>query len=152
MTRAFQFLRRLVDRQDGTAMIETAIVAPVLVMMSIGTFEASAMVARQSELQSSAEQAVEIAMAVVPDTPSELTQVERTLETSSGLSDARVVLKFQYRCGSSTTVSDTAPSCSDDSLNTYISIVMTDEYQPVWTELGVSKSFEYRVARTVQIS
>ena len=152
MNRTFGFFRRLVASDKGTALIETAIIAPVLIMMSIGTFEASAMVARQSELQSSAEQAVEIAMAVVPDTESELTQVERTLETSSGLSDARVVLKFQYRCGSSTTLSDIEPSCSEDSLNTYISIEMTDEYQPIWTELGVSQSFEYRVARTVQIS
>lgn len=145
-------IRRLRACDRGTALIETAIVAPVLIMMSIGTFEASAMVARQSELQSSAEQAVEIALAVIPDTQSELTQVERTLESSSGLSDARVVLKFQYRCGSAETLSDTMPSCSEDSLNTYIAIDMSDEYQPIWTSWGVSKSFEYRVLRTVQIS
>ena len=146
------FLHRLASREDGTALIETAIVAPVLIMLALGTFEVSAMVARQSELQSSAEQATEIALAVVPDTAAEIDQLKTTLEESSGLSAARITLKLQYRCGSNPTLSDEVPACSDDSLNTYISIAMTDEYQPVWTQFGFAKSFEYAVNRTVQIS
>jgi len=144
-------LRRLASREDGTALIETAIIAPVLLLMAVGTFEASAMVARQSELQSSAEQATEIALAVVPDTQAELDQIKTTLQESSGLSAARVTLKFQYRCDTGA-IQDTPPSCTEDSLSTYISIAMTDEYQPVWTQFGFSRSIEYAVDRTVQIS
>lgn len=152
MTTLRTFLARIAADQNGTTVIETAVVAPVLVIMAIGTFETSAMVARQSELQSSAEQATEIALAIVPDTQVELMQIEDKLETSSGLSDARVSIKFQYRCGSSTTVSDTAPTCTEDSLSTYIWVRMTEEYQPVWTEWGFGESFEYEVERTVQVS
>lgn len=149
--RIANFLRRLGGSRDGTALIETAVVAPVLIVLSVGAFETSAMVARQSELQSSAEQATEIALAVVPDTTAELAQVKEKLKTSSGLPDARVELQFKYRCAAGT-LSATPPSCSEDSLNTYISMHLSDEYQPVWTEWGFGESFEYHVRRTVQIS
>ena len=151
MIRGEGFLRRLGLRQDGTAMIETAIVAPVLILLSIGTFETSAMVARQSELQSSAEQATEIALAVVPDTQAELDKIKEVLRQSSELGEARVNANFKYRCGSAA-ISTTLPACSEDSLNTYIAIELTDEYEPVWTQWGFGTSFEYRVARTVQVS
>jgi Flp pilus assembly protein TadG len=145
------FLRRLVQDVRGTALIETAIVAPVLIMMAIGTFETSRMVARQSELQSSAEQATEIALAIVPDTPTELQQIKQKLMDSSGLSSARVSVTLKYRCGTGA-VQTTAPACSEDSLNKYIAIDLSDEYQPIWTQYGFAKSFEFHVNRTVQIS
>lgn len=148
---AIPFISALWRDRQGTSLIETAIVAPVLVMMAVGTFETSAMVARQSELQSSAEQASEIALAITPDTAAELLEVERKLETSSRLSDARVTVKFQYRCASGA-ITDAKPTCTDESLSTYIAIQMTDEYQPVWTNWGFGQSIEYDVSRSVQIS
>jgi len=145
------FVRRFASCERGTTLIETAILAPVLIMMSIGGFEISRMVARQSELQSSAEQATEIALAVVPDTAAERAAIKNKLMESSGLGAARVQVVSKYRCGAGAVVS-TAPTCSEDSLNTYISISLSDEYQPVWTQWGFAKSFEYHVTRTVQIS
>lgn len=152
MTGLTTFLRQLGRGEEGTALIETALVAPILILLAIGTFEASAMVARQSELQSTAEQATEIALAVVPDTVEERNEIKAILMESSGLSHARIDLRPKYRCGSESTLRDTPPSCSEESLSTYISIEITDEYQPVWSKLGVSKSFDYEVNRTVQIS
>lgn len=144
-------LRALLRQTDGTALIETAILAPVLIIMSIGTFEASRMVARQSELQSSAEQATEIALAIVPDTVTELNQVKAKLMESSRLGEARIQLTFKYRCGEGT-LQTVEPSCSEDSLATYIAMDISDEYQPVWTNWGLGRSFEYHLDRTVQIS
>ena len=58
-----------------------------------------------------------------------------------------------YRCGTGELVlGATPPTCSEDSLNTFIAIDLTAEYQPVWTSWGFGKSFEYHVARSVQIS
>ena len=145
--------RRLAANQDGAMLIETALVAPVLIVLAIGTFEASAMVSRQSELQSAAEQAVEIALAVVPDTQAERDAIKAEIMESTGLGEARVKVDPMYRCGTGDLVmGDTPPTCSEDSLNTYISIDLTAEYQPVWTSWGFSKSFEYHVNRSVQIS
>lgn len=151
MTGLGNTLRQLLRHTGGTALIETAIVAPVLIVMSIGTFETSRMVARQSELQSSAEQATEIALAIIPDTETELGQVKSKLMASSKLSEARVVLNFKYRCAAGA-LETVKPSCSEDSLATYISMELSDEYQPVWTNWGFGKSFEYHLRRTVQIS
>jgi Flp pilus assembly protein TadG len=151
--RARNLLLRLSRCENGTALIETALVAPTLIMLAIGGFEASAMVARQSELQSSAEQASEIALAVVPDTQAERDQIKAQIMESTGLGDARVKVDPMYRCGTGELVSgSTAPACSEDSLNTFISIDLTAEYQPVWTSWGFGRSFEYHVNRMVQIS
>ena len=149
---AFSILRACLRDDRGTALIETAVVAPVLIVLAIGTFETSSMVARQSELQSAAEQAVEIALATAPDTQAELNAIKAKVEESTGLNDARVQIKFQYRCGAATTVSDVAPSCSEDALNTYFALAISDEYQPTWTNWGFGQSIEYAVNRTVQVS
>lgn len=149
--RLLRNFRALFAHTEGTALIETAIVAPVLIMMSVGVFETSRMVARQSELQSTAEQATEITLATLPKSQSDLDKVKAKMMASSGLGAARITLQFKYRCGSGT-LGTTKPSCSDDSLNTYISMALSDEYQPIWTEWGFAKSFEYHVNRTVQIS
>ena len=153
MTHLSHFMRRLAAGEDGTMLIETAFVAPVLIMLAVGTFEASAMVSRQSELQSAAEQAVEIALAVVPDTQAERDAIKTEIMNSTGLGDARVKVDPMYRCGTGDLVTgSTPPTCSEDSLNTFISIDLTAEYQPVWTSWGFGKSFEYHVNRSVQIS
>ena len=59
--------RTLLRDARGSMAIETAIVAPVLAMLSVGGFEVSAMVARQTELQSAASEAEGIALAASPD-------------------------------------------------------------------------------------
>ena len=48
---------RLRRDATGAMAIETAIVAPVLVLMAFGSFQVSSMVARQTELQSAAAEA-----------------------------------------------------------------------------------------------
>jgi hypothetical protein len=151
--RESSLIKRIAACENGTMLIETAFVAPVLIMLAIGAFETSAMVARQSELQSAAEQAVEIALAVVPDTQAERDQIKSQIIKSTGLGEARVKVDPMYRCGTGELVlGATPPTCSEESLNTFIAIDLTAEYQPVWTSWGFGKSFEYHVARSVQIS
>lgn len=145
-------LARLGRDNRGAALIETAVLAPALIVMSVGGFEVSAIVARQSELQSTAEQATEIALAVSPETEAELNQIEDVLEDSSNLADAKVTLSYKYRCGTGTAVTTTLPSCTEEELSTYIAIEMTDSYEPVWTQWGFGEGLQYQVNRTVQIS
>ena len=51
------FLPKLKRDERGAMMIETAIVAPVLILMSMGAFQVSQVVARQTELQNAAAEA-----------------------------------------------------------------------------------------------
>ncbi|NCU11657.1 MAG: pilus assembly protein, partial [Sphingomonadaceae bacterium] len=62
-----QLLGRLHRESDGAMVIETALVAPVLVLLSLGAFQISGVIARQTELQSAASEAAAIALASPPD-------------------------------------------------------------------------------------
>jgi len=148
-------LVRLLRDQRGTMVIETAIVAPVLIVLSIGGFEVSAMVARQSELQSAAAEAVAIVMAATPDTQTEIDQIEAVVEESSGIPEDDVAFVMKYRCGTTDSLTETLPApsdCAEDTVSTFIVITMTDTYEPVWTHYGISEPVEYNVVRSVQIS
>ena len=63
MTMFIAYLRR--DAR-GSVAIETAIVAPVLVLLALGTFDVSQMVSRQDDLQSAAAEAEAIVQASPP--------------------------------------------------------------------------------------
>lgn len=146
------WLRTFARDTRGAALIETAVLAPTLIVMCVGGFEVSAMVARQSELQSSAELATEIALATSPESDAELETIEDILEDSSNLADAQVTLMYKYRCGIAATLTTSLPVCTEDALSTYIAIEMTDQYEPVWTQWGIGEELVYQVNRTVQIS
>ena len=137
----------------GTMAIETAIVAPVLILLSLGGFEASSMVARQSELQSAAAEAVAIVMAASPETQTEIDQIEAVVEGSSGLPEANVTFELRYRCGTAEALITDTSTCADDKLlSTIIVITMSDSYDPFWTQYGFGEGLEYYLERTVQVS
>jgi Flp pilus assembly protein TadG len=122
---------------SGSMAIETAVVAPILVLLSIGGFEASTMVARQSELQSAAAEATSIVLATIPETQEEIDDIADVVRASSGLDEESVTLSRVYRCGTATDMIANASSCTNtDLLSTYIRIVMTDSYTPQWTHFG----------------
>jgi len=56
MTAARKLLARLARDERGAMLIETAFIAPVLILMSLGAFQVSQVVARQTELQEAAAQ------------------------------------------------------------------------------------------------
>ena len=64
-------LALLVRDDRGSMAIETAFVAPVLLLLSLGGFEVSQMVAGQTELQSAAAEAAAVVRAVAPETTGE---------------------------------------------------------------------------------
>ena len=151
--------RALLRDSRGTMVIETAIVAPVLIILSLGAFEASTMVTRQSELQSAAAEAVAIVMAATPETQTQVDQIEAVVENSSGIPEDNVTFAIKIRCGTTETfvdktdlASDTT-TCGDQDLQSwYLQITMTDTYEPVWTQFGIGSAIEFHVDRTVQLS
>jgi len=140
----------------GTITIETAIVAPVLVLLGLGSFDVSQMVSRQSDLQSAAAEAEAIVQAAVPTDATARGKVRDVLKSSidpddTNPNDTETVTEI-YRCG--TGAYQTAlPTCATGSkLSTYIKIVLTNSYTPNWTSFGVGHRIDYSVVRTVQIS
>jgi len=146
------FLSRLQGQQDGSVAIEVAIVAPVLLLLSLGGFDASSMVARQTELQSAAAEAAAIVQAVPPTDEAGRNTVRDVLKVSTGLTDDDVSVVEIYRCGTSTDYVTTNSCTTGEHVSKFIQATLTDTYNPVWTNFGIGGSIDYNVVRTVQIS
>lgn len=149
--RALLSLRQLARNQRGTVMIETAIVAPVLIMMSLGAFQVSQIVARQTELQEAASEAAGIALASAPETSAERTTLKGIIVASTGLTDAQVSVTEKFRCGTATTYVDSASSCVGVKAANYLLIQLDDTYTPIWANWGVGGNLNFNVNRYVMV-
>ena len=156
MTMSVNFLSQLRHQTRGSVVIETAIVAPILILLSLGTFDAGRMVARQNELQGAAAEAEAIVQAAVPTDSGARDEVRNALLASLNPGNAHpsttVSVAEIYRC---TTNADfvTANNCADTAqMSTFIKITLTDRYTPQWTSFGIGAPVNYRVVRMVQTS
>lgn len=147
-----QLLSLLRDDREGAMVIETAIVAPVLVLMSLGAFQISGIVARQTELQSAAAEGAAIALASTPDTTAKQAVLKNVLMASTGLPADKVSVGVRYRCDSAITLNTTATSCSSGQVrSSYVRIQLNDTYTPSWTHFGVGRPITYQVKRYVML-
>lgn len=142
---------RIRSDERGSMAIETAFVAPVLLIMALGGFEVATMVSRQTDLQSGAAEAASIVRAVIPETQEDIDTVIGILASSTGLTTDQIKIETVYRCGTATDYVTTVDSCGSDTEYKFIQIDLTDQYDPIWTKWGVSEGFTYNVSRTVQI-
>lgn len=142
-------LRNLACDQQGAMVIETAIVAPVLILMALGGFQISQLVSRQTELESAATEAAAIALAAPPEDATKRTTLRNVIKTSTGLGDSSVAVSEVYRCGSATSYVNTSSSCTTGVISKYIKIQLTDDYAPIWTNFGLGSHIQYNVVRYV---
>lgn len=138
----------------GSVVIETAIVAPVLVVLGLGAFDISRMIARQSELQAGSTDVEGIVLAVAGTaTTTNVSTIKSVLMNSLSLSADKVTVVKMYRCSVQNDLVASNSSCgSTDVLSTYVQVTLTDSYNPMWTRFGVGSALNYRLVRTVQVS
>lgn len=151
LARPFRRMTRIGGDEKGSMAIETAFVAPVLLIMALGGFEVATMVARQTDLQSAAAEAASIVRAVIPETEEQRNTVRDILATSSGLTTDQITVAEIYRCGTTTDYVTVVDSCGGGVQYKFIRVDLTDSYAPIWTKWGVGEGFTYNVSRTVQI-
>ena len=144
-----QFFARLRSDSAGTTVIEVAIVAPVLVLMSLGSYQVSGVVARQTELESAAAEGSAIALASAPDNSAKRTTLKNVIMASTGLSTSNVVVSEVYRCNSATTFVTALTSCTSGVTAKYVKITLTDSYTPGWTRFGLGSAINFNVTRYV---
>ena len=126
--------RSLLCDARGSMAIETAFVVPILVMLIVGAFEASSMVARQTELQTAADEAAQIALVSPPNETAEQVKLAEVIQASNGLTNQQVTVTRMFRCSTDAALVDDAYDCDEDEPVTgYIQIYMTDSYEPRWT-------------------
>lgn len=149
-------LAKLVRSTCGTMAIETALIAPVLVTMALGAFEASNIVLRQQQLQSGANEASEIILAAAGGSGINSADLEDILEASLDLTDEQLQIAARYRCDTNADLVAVRPDeddCGEDKhIASYVRLTLTDTYTPVWTEFGIGKPISYNTVRHVQVS
>jgi Flp pilus assembly protein TadG len=146
-------LRRLLRSSRGSMAIETAIVAPTLIMMTLGAFEVSTMVARQQELQTAANEAAIIAVAtnrgasVTPD------QLAAIIRSSVNVTTNQLTVAQRFRCGTNAQLVTARTSCTTgQAISTYLTISIQDTHEPIWHAYGIGRAITFSVQRTVQMS
>jgi len=164
------FLRRFRNDTRGSALIETAFVAPVLILMSLGGVEVANMVKRQHELQNAASKAAEIMMAAHPKDEAELSvvmqQLAAAIEDDTGLDTSAIgsdvepdetkndvgYVLTRYRCGNAQNFKKADTGCTDSpNAERFVVFLLRDKYTPVWNDFGIGEELQYRVEKSVQI-
>ena len=149
MRRLLSFLR---DNR-GSVVVETALVAPVLALMSLGAFQVSQAVARQHELQTGADDAAALALAGWQQDTGDIVAVKAVIKRTLSLSDSQVTVVRKFRCGTATALIDDRATCTPGTIVTsYLQIRLTDTYRPIWAGFGVGSNIDYRVQRLVVVS
>jgi hypothetical protein len=143
------FARRLLVCGCGAMAVETAIVAPVLALMSVGTFEIGTMVSRQQELQSAASEAEAIVMAAAASGGVESDDIKDVIVRSMGLDPEQIDLERRFRCGDGELILD-ATEC-EERVTEYVLVHLEDSYTPIWANYGVGSEFDYVVERTIMV-
>lgn len=152
MMRLLRILTDLRQDREGAMIIETALVAPVLVLMSLGAFQISSIVARQTELQSAAGEAAAIALASPPDTAAKRTVLKNVVMASTGLPASKVTISVAYRCDAQTSFTFRLNDCnSAQVVSSFVRIRLIDTYTPAWTNFGVGSPINYNVVNHVMI-
>lgn len=157
-------LARIRRNEDGSMVIETAFVAPILLLMALGGFEVSAMVARQTELQSAAAEAAAVVRAVIPEDAASRNTVRDIVATSlcdgatqttlfgrATCGNTSVGVGQRFRCGTSSDYAIDVSGCGSATVYKFIRVNIQDTYTPLWTKFGVGSPLHYNISRTVQI-
>lgn len=147
-------LARLAGDERGAALVETAIIAPVLALLALGTYDMSQMIARQHDLQGGVSDVEGIILAVATGPGTNVQKIEAVLENSLDLTNSgSVTVVKRYRCGVAETLVTAANECDKgDSVATYVEVTLTETYVPTWTKFGIGGNLDYNFTRTIQIS
>lgn len=147
-------LRRLASDDRGAAIIELALVAPMLGLLVIGVVDISNAYGRKLALEQGAQRAIEKVMQTT-----ELDTVENTLKTeavcqvngmtgttcnTSPITAANVTVTYRLECVNGTTITSTQTSTdatafdaftcgSTEREQKYLEVNITDKYTPMFT-------------------
>lgn len=133
--------------------IETAVVAPIVILLALGSADMSKIVSRQQELQSAMGQVEGIALASNSGATTDTVALKTMLMQSLSLPSSGVTVDKLYRCNANTTLVTAATSCSSsDVVSTYIKVTLSDSYTPIWQRVSKIGTWNFNVQRTVQLS
>lgn len=150
-------VRRWIGERRGTAIIETAFILPLLLLLSIGAFDITRYVTRQQELQDAAAQVFNISMASNPSTVDgspgvELSKLKQILMDTTGLPAYQVWVLEVTRCEGDTNVYAANFACpTGQEKSNMLWVFMIDQVEPVYAKISGLEPRIMVVSRWAQI-
>ncbi len=157
MTRLASLVRALARDTSGAMAIETAFIVPILATICLGGFEASQLVARNTELQTALAEAAAVSLARQPQTQGEIDTIIGIVAVSTGLdedpAEGEIVMVRKYRCAVEDELRDSdAAYDPNEPISSYLQLTLNDSYDPIWTSFGIGSTVEFSKTRMLQIS
>lgn len=149
MTRARKFLSRLGRSERGVAALEFCIVLPVLLLLLLGTYDVSRLIARRVDLQQAVTETAGLAIARPPRDGESLDYLRDAAAEAAGVPPGNVTLGRQVRCNNVVADTPACPSQGDFAL--YVSISISSVYTPSWRHFSVQGNVPMNVSRTMRI-
>ena len=117
--------------EGGAAVIELALIAPVLALMTIGVIDVSQAFGRKLTLEQAAQRAVEKVMQTTGSTTPEGT-IKAEAAAQAGVSQDNVTVTYRLECDG-VKVDDFSTKCTDDQIEArYLMVTVNGDYDPMF--------------------
>lgn len=145
-------IKQILHDNEGAMVIETAFVLPTLLLLGLGGFEVSQMVAQNTEAQTALAEATAVTLAVTPDTQSDIDTIEDIIEKSTGLAEDSVSFTKKFRCGTDDAMVQDEANCTTGTVvSEFLEISITQVYTPIWKKIGIGDDVTMGKTQLVQI-
>lgn len=130
------FLNRFGSDQQGTAVVELAVAAPILAILIMGVTDAGNAFSRKLELEQAAQRAIEKQMQTTGDDTPEGT-IKSEAAAQAGVDVSNVAVEYTRLCDgvAKTTYTELCGTTQVTSL--YFSVTVTDSYRPMFSGLSL---------------
>lgn len=123
--------RKLLRDDGGAAVIELALIAPVLALMTIGVIDVSQAFSRKLTLEQAAQRAVEKVMQTTGTTTPEGT-IKAEAAAQAGVAESDVTVTYRLECDGAK-VDDFNTKCADDEIEArYLMVTVNGIYTPMF--------------------
>ena len=135
MRRFRERMRELIDSTSGTALIEAALVAPVLATVILGTVDLANYGAARLTVQQAINRGLEMAMIGGPTTST--TSIRDETAAQAGVASGQVTVTQSQTCNGSTAT--WGNTCSSGELRQFIQIDVTQTFTPTFAGGSVAR-------------
>jgi Flp pilus assembly pilin Flp len=142
-------LRKLRSDREGAAVVELALVAPLLASVVIGMTDLANAYSRKLALEQGAQRAIERQMQTTgDDTPEDIIKEEAALQAD--VEEDQVTVEYIRLCNGVEQTDFSADCPSGQATADYLSVTLTDDYDPIFPALfgEVQANGTYRVTAT----
>lgn len=148
--KALRQLRSILANDEGVALIELALILPILLLLIMGTIDLSRLVAAGLDLEQAAQRTTDFALAKRPRN-SDGTYLKNEAVAASGVAPADVTVDIFLECNGVRQSTFSAICPSGQSRARFVSVAIVSEVEPTFDWAGFSSFLGFQLPATVTI-